>query len=75
MSLFADVKILHIENFKDSTKKLLGIISKFSKAAGYKINTQKSVSFLYTNKIPEKEIKKSIPIQSYSKIAYSPQKS
>ena len=40
--------ILCIEN-KDSTRKLLELISEFSKTAGYKINTQKSLVFLYTN--------------------------
>ena len=41
--------ILHIENPKDSIKKLLDLISEFSKVAGYKINTQKSLAFIYTN--------------------------
>ena len=41
--------ILYIENPKDSIRKLLEIISEFSKVAGYKINTQKSLAFLYTN--------------------------
>ena len=41
--------ILHIENPKDSIRKLLELISEFSKVAGYKINTQKSLAFLYTN--------------------------
>ena len=41
--------ILYIENPKDSIRKLLELISEFSKVAGYKINTQKSLSFLYTN--------------------------
>ena len=49
LSLLAGDMILHIENPKDSTKKLLEQISEFSKVAGYKINTQKSVTFLYTN--------------------------
>ena len=40
--------ILYIENPKDSIRKLLELINKFSKAAGYKINTQKSLAFLYT---------------------------
>ena len=48
-SLFADDMILYIENPKDSTRKLLELISEFSKVAGYKINTQKSLAFLYTN--------------------------
>ena len=46
LSLFADNKILYIKNPKESTPKLLDIISDFSKVAGYKINTHKSVAFL-----------------------------
>ena len=54
--------ILYIGYPKDSTKKLLELINEFSKVAGYKINTQKSVAFLYTNnELSEKEIKKIIP--------------
>ena len=49
-SLFADDMILYIENPKDSTRKLLELINECSKVAGYKINTQKSLAFLYTNK-------------------------
>ena len=49
LSLFADDTILYIENRKDSIRKLLERISEFSKVAGYKINTQKSLAFLYTN--------------------------
>ena len=50
------------ENPKDSTRKLLELINEYSKVAGYKINTQKSLAFLYTNneKI-EREIKETIP--------------
>ena len=59
MSLCADDIILHIENPKDFTQKLLKPINKFSKIAEYKINIQKSVAFLYTdNEILEKEYKK-----------------
>ena len=54
--------ILYIENSKDSVRKLLELISEFSKVAGYKINTQKSLAFLYTNnEKPERELKESIP--------------
>ena len=62
LSLFADDMILYIENPKDSTRKLLELINEYSKVAGYKINTQKSLAFLYTNneKI-EREIKETIP--------------
>ena len=49
LSLFAGDMILYIENPKDSIRKLLELISEFSKVAGYKINTQKSLAFLYTN--------------------------
>ena len=49
--------ILYIENPKDSTKKLLELINEFSKIAGYKINIQKSVAFLYANnELTEREI-------------------
>ena len=48
-SLFADDMILYIENSKDSIRKLLELISEFSKVAGYKINIQKSLPCLYTN--------------------------
>ena len=51
-----------MENPKDSMRKLLELISKFSKVEGYKINTQKSLAFLYTNnEISERKIKESIP--------------
>ena len=61
-SLFADDMILYIENPEDSIRKLLELISEFSKVAGYKINTQKSLAFLYTNtEKSEREIKESIP--------------
>ena len=49
LSLFTDGMILYIENPKDSTRKLLELINEYSKMAGYKINTQKSLAFLYTN--------------------------
>ena len=49
LSLFADDMILYIENPKDSTRKLLELINAYSKVAGYKINTQKCLSFLYTD--------------------------
>ena len=54
--------ILYIENPKDSTRKLLELINEYSKVVGYKINTQKSLAFLYTNNEKvEKEIKETIP--------------
>ena len=61
LSLFAD-DILYLENPKDSTRKLLELINEFNKVVGYKVNTQKSVAFLYTNnERAEKEIKETIP--------------
>ena len=61
--------ILYIENPKDSIRKLLELISEFSKVAGYKINTQKSLAFLYTNKgKSEREIKESVPFTIATKI-------
>ena len=49
LSLFADDMILYIKNPKDTIRKLLELISEFSNVTGYKINTQKSIAFLYTN--------------------------
>ena len=54
--------ILYIGNPKDTTRKLLEQINEYSEVAGYKINTQKSIAFLYTNnENTEREIKKTIP--------------
>ena len=54
--------ILYIENCKDNIRKLLELISEFSKVAEYEINTQKSLAFLYTNnEKSEREIKEWIP--------------
>ena len=50
LSLFANDIILYIENPKDTTRKLLELINEYSKVAGYKISTQKSLAFLYINK-------------------------
>ena len=61
LSLSTDDMILYIENPKDSFRKLLELISEFSKVAGYKINTQKSLAFLYNNnEKSEREIKELI---------------
>ena len=49
LSLFADNMIFYIENPKESTRKLPEPINEYSKVAGYKINTEKSLAFLYTN--------------------------
>ena len=54
--------LLYIENSKDAIRKLLELISEFGKVAGYKINTQKSLAFLYTkNRRSEREIKATTP--------------
>ena len=58
LSLFADHMIVYMENPIDSTKKLLHLINEFGKTAGYKVNTQKSKAFLYTdNETAETEIR------------------
>ena len=62
LSLFADDMILYIENPKDATRKLLELINEFGRVAGYKINAQKSLAFLYTNgEKSEHEIKETLP--------------
>ena len=54
--------ILSIDNPKDATRKLLELINEYSKVAGYQINTQKSLAFLYTsNEKTEGKIKETIP--------------
>ena len=61
--------IHYIENPKKTIRKLLELISKFSKVTGYKVNTQKSLAFLYTNNEKSaKEIKESIPFTIATKI-------
>ena len=59
LSLFVDDMIVYMANPVDSTKKLLDLINEFGKTAGYKVSTQKSKAFLYTNnKTAETEIRK-----------------
>ena len=59
---FEDDMILYTENPKDTTRKLLEIINEYSKVSGYKISTQKSFAFLYSNnEKTEREIKETIP--------------
>ena len=68
LSLFADDMILYTENPKDTIRKLLELISEFSKVAGYKINTHKSLAFLYANnEKSEREIKESMPFTTATK--------
>ena len=60
--MFANDLILHLEKPKDATRKLLELINEFSKVAGYKINAQKSLAFLYTNdEKSEREIMETLP--------------
>ena len=56
--LFADGMILYIENPKDSTRKLLELINEYNKVSGYKINTQKSLAFLYTKNEKTEKLRK-----------------
>ena len=67
--------ILYIENSKDSTRKLLELINEYSKVAGYKINTEESLAFLYTNnEKTERKIKEAIPftiaMKRYKRLIY-----
>ena len=70
LSLFADDMVLYIENPKDSTRTLLELINDYSKFAGYKINTQKSLAFLYISneKIEKLRGKFHSPLQQKNKI-------
>ena len=68
LSLFANDMILYLGNPKDATRNLSELINEFSKVEGCKINTQKSLAFLYTdNERLEKEIKETIPFTIASK--------
>ena len=63
LSLFPHDMIVYMENPIDSTKKLTDLKNEFGKTAGYKVNTQKSKAFLYTNnETAETEIRKKNPI-------------
>jgi hypothetical protein len=59
--------ILHLKDPKASIQKLLDTINRYSKVAGYKINLQKSLAFLYTNNETEKEYMERIPFTTASK--------
>ena len=60
--------ILYIENSKEFTRNLWELINEYSKVSGYKINTEKSLAFLYTNNEKvEKEIKETIPLTTATK--------
>jgi len=67
-TLFADNLMLYIENLKDTTRKSPELINEICKAAGYKINIQKSLVFLYTsNKKSKRKIKETIPFTTATK--------
>jgi hypothetical protein len=68
ISLCADYMILYLKDPKTSTQKLLDTINNYNKRAGYKINLQKSLAFLYTtNEQTEKEYMETIPFTKTSK--------
>ena len=68
LPLFVEDMILYLENPKDSTRKLLELIHEFGKVTGYKINTQKSMAFLYiNNEKAEREIREAVPFTIASK--------
>ena len=68
LSLFVVDMILYMENPRDATRKLLELISEFSKVTGCKISTQKSLAFLYTNnERSEKKLNKQSHLPSYQK--------
>ena len=68
LSLFTGEVILYIENSKDATRKLLELINEFCKVAGYKINAQISLAFLYTNnEKSEREINETLPFTTATK--------
>ena len=67
LSLFADDMIIYIENPTDVNRKLLHLINVFSKVTGYKINTQKYLTFLYTDNENQKKKLRKHPIYHYNK--------
>ena len=68
LSLFADDMMLHIENCKDFTRELIELINESVKVAGYKINTQKTITILYTNNERSgREIRETISFTTVSK--------
>ena len=73
LALFSDDMILYMENPKDTTRRLLELINEYSNVAGYKINTHKSIAFLYiNNEKTERETKETIPFTiAMKRIKYS----
>ena len=59
--------ILYIENLEDTTRKILELINEFGKVAGYKINAQKYVAFLYSNKDQKEKLRKQLNSPSHQK--------
>jgi hypothetical protein len=71
LSLFADDMIVYISDPKNSTRELLNLVNSFSTVAGYTINSNKSVAFLYTKDIViEKEIRETTPFTTVTNIKY-----
>ena len=69
ISFFADDMIVYISDPKNSTRELLNLIKSFSEIAGYKINSNKSIAFLYTkDKQAEREIRETTPFTIVTKI-------
>jgi hypothetical protein len=69
ISLFADDMIVYISDPRNSTRELLNLVNSFSAVAGYKINSNKSLAFLYTkDKWAEKEIKETTPFTKVTKL-------
>ena len=67
LSLFPDDLILYIENPKDVTRKLLDLFNEWGRVVGYKINTQKSLAFLYTNNEISEKLRKQFNLLSHQK--------
>ena len=67
LSLFADDMMLYIENPEDATRKLLELINEFGKVAGYKMNAQKFLAFLYTNNEKSENLRKQSHLPSQQK--------
>ena len=67
LSLFPDDLILYIENPKDVTRKLLDLFNEWGRVVGYKINTQKSLAFLYTNNEKSEKLRKQFNLLSHQK--------
>ena len=67
LSLFADDLILYTENPKDVTRKLLDFCNECGRVVGYKINTQKSLAFLYSSNEKSEKLRKQFNLLSHQK--------